>query len=344
MFDKKLFLSFVVCTHNGERTLKTCIDCLLGQRVEADSKFEIIAVTNGCTDGSSGICAHYASLYSDILMHIDLPVPGKSRALEAGFDAASGKYIAVVDDDNYLPADWAELVHQKVWSGSDFDILGTAAFLPEATEAALPTHIRPFKHMVAVGDQGAITGAHKTPLAWGAGCVFKREIWVKLRKSNFQFILQGRSGGTLIAGEDGELCLAANLLGYSVSYDNDIRLTHDIKASRFAEHYLCKLSYADGIVAFIMALYGKATLRRNINFAIVVWDTLLFSFRAFVNLLRYKLLAIVGHETLQYEIKKCNNRGRLAGVVRFSPQLPKILHQIKKILHSAHSTGCVKAF
>ncbi|MCX6953067.1 MAG: glycosyltransferase [Verrucomicrobia bacterium] len=330
MRPNEIMISYVVCTHNGERTLARCLAAIIGQAGTGRAAYEVVIATNGCTDGSVMIAGRFAAAHPGLVRHIDIRQPGKSLALRSAFNAASGRYLAVIDDDNYLSPEWERAVLARVTDPAFRGVLGTAADLTAEAVRAVSPGIAPFIHMLAVGEQQA-NPASVTQLAWGAGSVFSREIWDLLRKAEFDFILQGRVGPTLVAGEDGELCLTAYLLGYAVEYDNSIRLQHDIKPSRLTADYLIKMARADGVVSFVMYLYQRAYPRRRLRWRHVAWDLASFAVAAVLRLGLHSAGFLLAPGRLENRIRLSKTCGRLTALRCFGTKLPVFARQVNRL-------------
>ncbi len=91
-------ISVVVCTCNGGRTLRECLEALGRQR---HPHFEIIVVDDGSTDGVQEIARSFAQVRCLRQEH-----SGLSVARNLGARAAMGDIIAYTDDDCMADEDW----------------------------------------------------------------------------------------------------------------------------------------------------------------------------------------------------------------------------------------------
>ena len=92
-------ISVVVCTYNGSRTIRGCLEGLA--RLDYPD-FEVIVVDDGSTDGTSEIVRDY-----DVLM-IRTVNCGLSSARNTGMHAATGDIVAYIDDDAAPDAHWLQ--------------------------------------------------------------------------------------------------------------------------------------------------------------------------------------------------------------------------------------------
>jgi GT2 family glycosyltransferase len=92
-------ISIVVCTYNGSRTVRDCLD---GIRAIEYPDFETIVVDDGSNDGVSSIVAAY-----DVRV-IRTENRGLSAARNTGWQAATGEIVAYTDDDARPDPHWLQ--------------------------------------------------------------------------------------------------------------------------------------------------------------------------------------------------------------------------------------------
>lgn len=97
-------VSVIIPTYNNERQLPRCIDSLLAQSY---GSFELIAIDDGSTDGSSSLLDAYAERDARIRV-IHKKNGGVSSARNAGIDDAKGKFITFVDGDDAVDPSYLE--------------------------------------------------------------------------------------------------------------------------------------------------------------------------------------------------------------------------------------------
>lgn len=96
-------ISVVVCTYNGQRTIRECLDGIrLLDYSHGDASWECIVVNDGSTDGTADILADYPWIRL-----VDAGENGGlSRARNLGMRAARGEIVAYIDDDAYPDPAW----------------------------------------------------------------------------------------------------------------------------------------------------------------------------------------------------------------------------------------------
>ena len=100
-------VSVIMLTYNREMFVGHMIECILAQTFR---DFEFIIVDNGATDRSGVIADEYAAQDSRIrVIHRERGNIGSGR--NAGLNAATGDYIAFVDDDDSCTPDFLEFLY-----------------------------------------------------------------------------------------------------------------------------------------------------------------------------------------------------------------------------------------
>lgn len=93
--------SITVCVpvYNVERYLRECLDSIFSQDY---SRFDVVLVDDGSTDGSAAICDEYATKNKQraFVVHKDNEGPLLARC--DGFARAAGQYVMCVDSDDML--------------------------------------------------------------------------------------------------------------------------------------------------------------------------------------------------------------------------------------------------
>lgn len=93
-------LSMIVPAYNSERFLDTCIASFLNESVL--EKLDIIIVNDGSTDQTQDIAQSYCEKYPDSIRVISQENKGHGGALNTGCAAARGKYLKVIDADDWV--------------------------------------------------------------------------------------------------------------------------------------------------------------------------------------------------------------------------------------------------
>lgn len=97
---KETKVSILVPCYNVQKYVKQCMDSLINQTLK---EIEIIAINDGSTDNTLQILQDYAARDARIII-IDKANEGYGKSMNLGLNKARGKYIGIVESD-----DWAEL-------------------------------------------------------------------------------------------------------------------------------------------------------------------------------------------------------------------------------------------
>ena len=116
-------ISVVIPVYNAENTILATLESVKDQIVRPS---EIIIVDDGSTDHSPDLVKQFKEANPDLnLILISKPNGGVSSARNRGMEAASGKWIALLDsDDVWLPGKLARQI-QVIKQNPGIDFLGT---------------------------------------------------------------------------------------------------------------------------------------------------------------------------------------------------------------------------
>ena len=98
-------ITAIICTHNRERFLESCIQSLFDQTLDA-RRYEILVVDNGSNDGTRAICDKFKDRLN--FKYIFEPVLGLSQARNTGWKNARGRYVGYIDDDATADQRWGQ--------------------------------------------------------------------------------------------------------------------------------------------------------------------------------------------------------------------------------------------
>lgn len=99
-------VSLLVPIYNVERYLEECLDSAVNQTLK---DIEIICINDGSTDSSPDIIRRYMANDGRVRM-IDKANSGYGSSMNMGLDAATGKYIGILESDDYLELDALEVM------------------------------------------------------------------------------------------------------------------------------------------------------------------------------------------------------------------------------------------
>lgn len=111
-------VSVIVPVYNMERYLQTCMDSLIAQTL---FDIEIICVNDGSTDNSLCILERYKEKDSRVKI-ISTSNMGYGHAMNVGIKKAIGKYIGIVEPDDYVDLRMYEVLYHRAIA-TDADIV-----------------------------------------------------------------------------------------------------------------------------------------------------------------------------------------------------------------------------
>ncbi len=267
----ELDLTLAICAHNAEKRLPETLAHVVRQGVPSNLSWELIVIDNASKDDTSAVAESFADRIPNLRViredRAGLVHARKRAALEA-----RGRIIAFVDDDNWLESDWiAQAVafldaHPAVgFIGGKID----AHFEDPVTKP--PDFDERFRDGLAIRDFGdrpqRLLAPHVDPPP-GAGLTGRTPL-VRQILVDIGCQLVGHSGGKLCNGEDTEMGLIAQRLGWETWYVPALKMRHVLPPGRLTDEYLCRL-IADGAQSgpWLDYLRGRAPRRSRPGYAI----------------------------------------------------------------------------
>jgi len=253
-------ISIVIATFNRATLLAECLEHLSRQSFEPGD--EVIVVDNGSTDGTKHVIDAAASRFPVPLHRLEEPAPGKSIAVARGVTAASGDVLAFTDDDVNVEDGWLGAVRRAMGDPAVALIGGPVA---PRWEQSPPSWLRtatesygPLAAPVALLDYGASVVDLGPRTVLGANLAVRREAF---RLAGGFSAHLGKLRGTLLSGEDHELCRRVQAAGLRATYCPEARVRHWVPAARMRVGYYLGWFFWSGIThATIDA--GDASRRR----------------------------------------------------------------------------------
>ena len=110
-------LSIIIPTYNMEKYLHKCLDSLVVSD-ENMVRLEVLVINDGSKDTSSQIAHEYEDKYSKTIRVVDKDNGNYGSCINRGLKEATGKYVKVLDADDYLDTDTARARTILTASGS----------------------------------------------------------------------------------------------------------------------------------------------------------------------------------------------------------------------------------
>lgn len=123
-------LTLVIPTYNMERYLHKCLDSLIVSD-ESMKILEVLVINDGSKDSSSEIAHEYKNRFSQTFRVIDKENGNYGSCINRGLNEASGKYIKILDADDYLDNSILELFLVFLKSSEEDIIFSDFAYVDE---------------------------------------------------------------------------------------------------------------------------------------------------------------------------------------------------------------------
>ena len=104
-------ITFIVPAYNSEATLQTTLNSILQQ---TSSCWKLIIVNDGSIDETEEIARSYERDYPDKVRYLYQQNKGLGGARNSGMDLVDTPYIAFIDSDDWLKADYVKNITQQI--------------------------------------------------------------------------------------------------------------------------------------------------------------------------------------------------------------------------------------
>jgi len=227
--------SIVICCYNSASRITETVGYLKKLKTKGFG-FEIIVVDNNSSDNTYQIAIDISSTTTEAEVRVVRETTaGKTYALISGIRTVFYEYIVVCDDDNLLHEDYLLIAWQVMQGNRRIGILGGRGMIH--SDAVIPAWFSSLENAWAVGRQGEQSGevGNLPKAVWGAGMIIRTVAWNEVFASGFRRFLTGRKmENVAMAGEDTELCILINALGYTIHYEERMWYFHQIQKSRLS--------------------------------------------------------------------------------------------------------------
>jgi len=247
----KPVISFVICSWQAPASVETTLDSIAGQPEQGCS--ETILVNNGF---SSERAAELRQKYQKVhLQIVDEPRPGLGFARLAGFAAARGDAIVMLDDDNALRGEFIprllEICRDNAnWGGICSAVIPVWQVVPPAwlenfgktclSYNTLPKEITPPEFHTWKFPE--IQDAPRPP---GGGMIVHRSVFENYiaTATDSKRIGIERMRHSLEGCQDADIYDRISAVGRDALKSNQLQIEHHIPASRLEMRYLARLNY-----------------------------------------------------------------------------------------------------
>lgn len=243
LLESKPPICACICTHNGQATLRDCLDSLAGQTLEPD-RFSILVVDDGSTDQTANLVRQWRDNHPDITCRLVIRTSnGLSAARNTGLQLSDAPLVAFLDDDALAGPGWLQ------------EFLTAFCEFPLAAAVGGPVQVRwmaekprwwrdeldeVFNHFEP-SDQPCTLAWPDLPI----GCNFAVRRSIAVGLGRFRTDL-GRQKGHLLGMEEIELFLRMLATDYQIAFWPHARIQHLALPHRVTRKYVLGRAWMHG--------------------------------------------------------------------------------------------------
>lgn len=249
---REIRVSYVVLSYNSSRVLERCIRSLLKQAV-AGASDEVWIVDNGSTDGSVEMVREFQQKNPEVVNAIYLDANrGTTVSRNLALRRASGRFVAVVDSDVFVPPGTVDRLIADLEQHDDAGLVVPQLRFPDGrlqlSVDRFPTVFHKIKRLFALRDMERhlqesgpqAQSIHAVDYAIAAFWLLRRQVLDEVG------LLDER---IFYAPEDVDYCIRVWKAGYSVLMDPAVHAVHDAQEiSRGFPFRRASLSHIKGLL------------------------------------------------------------------------------------------------
>jgi glycosyltransferase involved in cell wall biosynthesis len=230
-------VSLIICTYNRCESLLKTLESVVASEMPPSLDWEVVVVDNNSADQTRAAFEAFAAQHPGRFRYVFEPKQGLSNARNAGILATRAEVIAFTDDDVIVDAAWLRnltkslLDRTRAASGGRILPLQSSV-LPSWLALSGPYNLG--GPVAALFDQGGEPKELDVP-PYGASMAFRGEVFQKY--GYFRTDL-GRSGASLLGGEDTEFGLRLIAAGERFGYEPSAVVYHPIAEERLKKKYI----------------------------------------------------------------------------------------------------------
>ena len=217
-------VSIVIPVHNKATITRQCLDVLLAEPEDGLAR-EIVVVDDGSSDRTPNLLAGYGERIRVVRNESAL---GFAGACNAGFAAATGEFVVLLNNDTIPTAGWLAALAGYARQHSRAAVVGAKLIFPNDTiqHAGVVFGLDSLPHHIYAGfpaDHPATMKSRRFQVVTAACALFRRGPWQELGGLDTAY----RNGW-----EDVDFCLRAGRAGYEIHYCAESVVYHLESATR----------------------------------------------------------------------------------------------------------------
>jgi len=241
MLKKKC--SIIICTYNRLNLLRLCIQSIVALK-SSPADFEVLIIDNNSNDGTEIFCKELSAVYPDHhWRYIKETNQGIAFARTRGAKEAAGEIIAYIDDDCIAESTWLNAILK--FYNEHPDAMSTGGkIIPKYLVPVADWFGKYFWGLVGNYDLGnSVFQMKGVRYPSGANMHFRKTAFEKF--GYFDGYL-GRSGKSLMAGEEKAMYLKLINANEKVYYLPHVIVYHHVEGNKFDKEYVKQHSMGIG--------------------------------------------------------------------------------------------------
>lgn len=248
----KILTSLVITTYNRAALLGKALESVAQSRIDDHERVEVIVVDNNSTDHTRQIVEEIGMNGFPFSLHYVLePRQGVSYARNRGADEATGTYVAYMDSDQLIEQHYLSRI-VSIFRDTRAACVGGPVLYYNKGE--LPNWVSPLIENAGqtwYGDETRVLGPTDGMLQ-GGNMVLDRSELMNIGKFDTNL---GRTGNSLLGGEEDDLQERLHAAGKKVVYDPGLVQHHYLAPARLTKRYWRQHKFD----------YGRTCYRRKLS-------------------------------------------------------------------------------
>jgi glycosyltransferase involved in cell wall biosynthesis len=313
-------ITVLICCHNSRTRLPAVLEHLLRQDAPAAIGWEVLVIDNASSDATSDVARSIWPDSHPVPLRVVLePNLGLTNARNLGVAEAKYDIISFVDDDNWVGPEFVRTVHSLMQNRPEMGACGCR--IEEACEVDPPGWFNAFKLGLALSPEDETYGWIVDPDKFlpGAGLSVRQAAFRDILALGFTPTLSGRSGKSLLSGEDLELGAALRLAGWKLWREESVTIKHFMPAGRLTWGYMKRLHYgfgASGFSPYEVLLFAKESPLKQSLKTTFLWQVLFTTKRGLLAILPLAQIDSEATHGRFLQLERAWFAGRLAYLVR----------------------------
>ena len=228
------FVSIIICTYNRRHLLNDCLSSVFRMDYPK-SKYEVIIIDGGSTDGTSEIQLEYKEI-----RFFTERICGLANARNKGAELAKGSIVIYTDDDCIVDSQWIKNLLLGFQLSSSIMGVGGPVFPSNSSPVPKKIYVKAALGLFDEGKERKFVDGIIT-----SNSAFKREIF---RTIKFDETLgTTRRGKLILCGEDVDFSKSIIKNNYRLLYTPYAKVYHQVRKDRVRVAYIVKHASHKGL-------------------------------------------------------------------------------------------------